>query len=99
MSKHTPSPWSVKEGHIIGADDRQTIVCSFHGPLAHEMVLADALLIAAAPDLLVALQRLHDWAGAMCQVEYTGSHPVAVARAAIAKATNVHKTSDTEKSA
>lgn len=46
---------------------------------------ANARLIAAAPDLLEALKRMRRWAEAD-QVNYTGDHPVAVARAAIAKA-------------
>ena len=44
----------------------------------------DAVLMAAAPELLAALERL---VLEIDGIEYSGDHPVAVARAAIAKAT------------
>lgn len=49
---------------------------------------ANARLIAAAPDLLNALQRLVRLVNAD-EVIYTGDHPVALAKEAITKATNV----------
>lgn len=43
---------------------------------------------AAAPELLEALERLHRWAQAASPAcEFAGDHPIAVARAAITKAT------------
>jgi len=53
MSKHTPGPWEVHDGfifsqHLPGVRDSQVIGDARTG--------ADARLIAAAPELLAALQ-------------------------------------------
>jgi hypothetical protein len=61
MSKHTPGPWRVVGGTEVRAGG--TIVCNtadYRVPKPdHEAVaLPDAALIAAAPDLLAALQAL-----------------------------------------
>ena len=94
MSAHTPGPWFV-DGLIVTARQKGSIGFAY-GPAMPEnsavgrASLANARLIAAAPELLAALQSLlSDW-DAVC-----GSHgwdknhlcgPVD-ARAAIAKAT------------
>jgi len=56
MSKHTPGPWTfVHEGGIDGGyfiDAKEDVVVLPRGRLNE----ADARLIAAAPDMLVALQ-------------------------------------------
>ena len=95
MSKHTPGPWRVV-GPYVSIDF--AVVCKYCdngvGPVqwvaspADPVALANARLIAAAPDLLVALQSIAD------SEEYDGDSFVCdfatlqgVARAAIAKAT------------
>lgn len=49
----------------------------------------DMALIAAAPELLEALQRFYRWYDDIYgdDLDYHGDHPIAVAKAAIAKAT------------
>ena len=56
--QHTPGPWTVtlsndarKESRIVGADETTVVAGRF--PLS-----TDARLMAAAPDLLAALQKL-----------------------------------------
>lgn len=95
MSKHTPGNWIAKpmdsaDWIDLVTDDPETCGGSAHSlPFAscrHFNQEANARLIAAAPELLEALKLMRHWAEAD-QVNYTGDHPVALARAAIAKAT------------
>ena len=104
MSKHTPAPWNFVLGPMgmtaeVEAPDWGCISVTKlfrSNPEVAERQLANARLIAAAPELLEALRRLLD--------EHAGQHspgcvdlppgydatrccPVAQARAAIAKAT------------
>ena len=60
-AKHTPGPWEIdlEENRILATDDRRTIVCYFAGSLLNPSVMADARLIAAAPDLLESLEMLY----------------------------------------
>jgi hypothetical protein len=63
---HTPGPWVVDadEGRILATDARQTIVVdSFGGSISNPAVLADARLIAAAPEMLNALRFITTGAG------------------------------------
>lgn len=86
MSNYTPGPWRVIETHLLPYDGDHVadmsndlmVVSSFKlgDPLA------DAQLIAAAPDLLGALQKI-------AQMDYGNPYAsgcVEIARAAIAKA-------------
>ena len=88
---HTPGPWVASEGHPtdvwhVDSDARQfSIVVSRHEAdynMPVEEVQANARLIAAAPELLAALQRLSVLAD-------SAGHPFmkTVAQEAIAKAT------------
>jgi hypothetical protein len=85
MSKHTPGPWTVWENgdDEIGVDDLyQNSVCTVE---KGETRMADASLIAAAPELLAALELLlsaRDDDGAICPSGVV----VAQVKAAIAKA-------------
>ena len=66
--EHTPGPWKIEErmGHafdarlvIVAPDVNRIAIISKNGGAAdHD---ANARLIAAAPDLLEALQKLCDW--------------------------------------
>ena len=92
MSKHTPGPWSAEcravgyKGGEWGKDEfLQWVVCGPEVPSGRgQFFQADARLIAAAPDLLAALQVIASFAvgnGDVCEIIAQR------ARAAIAKAT------------
>ena len=102
MSKHTPGPWHVfdnredksfprNDAGLIGVGskrDSDVAHChGFHGARPVEETLANCKLIAAAPELLVALQNLL----AFAEGEFPGACEddcnVLAAHAAIAKAT------------
>lgn len=58
MSKWTPGPWLITEQdppEIHGNDERRTVVCITTAPRSNEWNMADARLIAAAPELAEAL--------------------------------------------
>lgn len=91
MSAHTPGPWVILDswrGFRIVADDvSATPVCDTIGG-HHSHAEADALLIAAAPDLLAALQEIVADLDDECGNPVCGDcAPWRRARAAIAKAT------------
>lgn len=91
MSKHTPGPWAVKfskyESDVLlvqAGMPSNRVLARFGGedePL-DEAAMADAALIAAAPDLLNALRGLMAW----CAGDVLDLPEVNAARAAIAKA-------------
>lgn len=58
MSAHTPGPWAHMAGmptNILGSKSYRVARCDFDGDFDHLEALANAQLIAAAPDLLVRL--------------------------------------------
>lgn len=65
MSKHTPGPWvfyadtpsTDPNWHIVTTANRMRVLANVHIEPGNEMDLANARLIAAAPDLLDALQQ------------------------------------------
>jgi hypothetical protein len=73
MSKHTPGPWFISRderdgmswnNHIASVPDPKSEICAmFHdGTPNNEIGEANAILIAAAPDLLKALKQIvSDW--------------------------------------
>lgn len=91
--QHTPGPWTVEE---YGDDETPTLVihkdsesriCFMATPGSHgdpAKIEADAHLIAAAPDLLAALQ-------AVVRVADRKTDEFDAARAAIAKATQIER--------
>lgn len=97
--KHSPGPWhahSITEGQPLrrigctvgpGVGGGYSSVCVALIPEASEHATADALLITAAPDLLLALIWLHDMLR-MQPSDMAEQMPLALdaARAAIAKA-------------
>ena len=93
MSNHTPAPWRVDRGSMLKGVNvitpRHEWIC-YLGMASRPDVVADANLIAAAPELLEALEELlrifdvyeDGCFGAIPE----GTAPFAAARAAIAKA-------------
>ena len=82
MTMHTEGPWPMRESatHVTVTNARGDAV--FHDDKRIPGVMADARLIAAAPDLLVALGSLLD------ALPSATTHPaIKAARAAIARAT------------
>ena len=96
---HTPGPWQVSGGranhtlygHGVGPDSAYIALVTYcdRTPEHHVQSLADARLIAAAPELLAAAQELircdDCLTGEISMSEY--EHAVGMLRAAIAKAT------------
>lgn len=90
MRGHTPGPWAVDDnGNVVGADANGTprvLPDGWPEVVAEVYEDSDARLIAAAPDLLQALQRLlDDYRYVALGAEKEGL--VEEADAAIAKAT------------
>jgi len=92
---HTPGPWHIEFGAdfiAIGceAERCQIVAYATRDGLPCLAPPANARLIAAAPDLLEALQKMVERFGDFAPgkpFEFPGDHPVSIARAAIAKAT------------
>jgi hypothetical protein len=89
MSKHTPGPWVVYDDSNDGKTNRieiaargKTVARIYHS--VPEEDLPNARLIAAAPDLLEAL---NTWLKQYSAEEYEDCPEVVQTRAAIAKAT------------
>lgn len=95
MSAHTPGPWRVFPGHFPGIDANSDSVvlfgrhyedCGIRG-VNEEERLANANLIAAAPDMLAALRdALHTLEHSSGDEPGWAKGSIAVIRAAIAKA-------------
>lgn len=84
VSEHTPGPWTyrppgVQLGLAVIASNGHVIYSDRHT----EETEANARLIAAAPELLAALEQLSDYVGGADTAE---GHPCQVAIRAIAKA-------------
>jgi hypothetical protein len=101
VTKHTPGPWSVINGNLIRVSPRNNAspICGVHlrgvdGDEAkrREVALANAHLIAAAPDLLGALKAISDGlrdtesTPGQWMTRITKPQAYEIARAAIAKA-------------
>ena len=97
MSKHTPGPWMAttagpvmegySQGHAIASLEQNTLVAGCFSDVrgGTAIAAANAQLIAAAPDLLAALERSLNWLSS-----YPGGCSLPAydqARAAIDKAT------------
>lgn len=88
MSKHTPGPWDKWQtiaAHAATAEEMKVVLAFFYGgkPEKEEEAIANTRLIAAAPDLLEALQLI------LSSISGWGADttPLDKARAAISKAT------------
>lgn len=79
MSGHTPGPWHVDDDGAIRTRDGRDVVAAFD----HRVVVADAdaRLIAAAPDLLAALEAAHGYF-----VLFGADRAIAICRGAIQSA-------------
>ena len=95
MSKHTPGPWVLGDGTVEHAhniypeyDQRQGQAIASMEPNRRGARAADARLIAAAPDLLMALERIERIATEEDIAELSPEmyHAVMQARAVIARA-------------
>jgi hypothetical protein len=63
VSKYTPAPWFVDEEsppRILANDERHTIIAVTTAARSNPTNMADAHLIAAAPELLEALKRIKE---------------------------------------
>jgi hypothetical protein len=90
MSKHTAGPWRVTRSSVgpvlvAHAEDTVSSICSFRGEGINANREANALLIAAAPELFSALS---DALEALCSGEHY-SEAIAKANAALAKAEGI----------
>lgn len=88
MGKHTPGPWD-RVGTLVYAlnEDGFNRFCALvqDAHTAKQELEANARLIAAAPELLEALEQFVAWVDAPCESAFSDSQ-LASARAAIAKA-------------
>jgi hypothetical protein len=93
--KHTPGPWeATDQGDVVMGDDRATIIAwcgdaEDNPEMGEATMLANARLIAAAPDMLRALKDLTRFCDAVRVQVGMGKTQLArleQARAAIAKA-------------
>ena len=95
MSEHTPGPWSagrpdtrtesdVYGKWVYGANDEYVAIASDDGGIGNACV-ANARLIAAAPDLLDACERVSGYLLALPQLDAQGHAMLRVMHAAIAK--------------
>lgn len=96
MAKHTPKPWSVggkpgdESAHpelTIESDFGQVATVTSENCDDDDQVLADAVLMAAAPDLLESLQQLLSRVDLVLYRRYVGGDLIDRCRAAIQKAT------------
>jgi hypothetical protein len=84
MSAHTPAPWILEQDTVFIGETRKVQPVLYHGDSEG---MANARLIAAAPDLLAVLRFLLADYVAIEGEKLTGSPiPIAMAREAIAKA-------------
>lgn len=89
--KHTPGPWQFyadvpstdPNWHIVTNASRMRVLANVHIEPGNEVDLANAKLIAAAPELLDALKLAEQWLEGWASAE----PELAIVRVAIAKAT------------
>lgn len=72
---HTPGPWDWQDGRLIGDINGEGVAVLLD-------MAANARLIAAAPELLAALEKVQDWLAGCSTIETVRKE----VRAAIAKA-------------
>jgi hypothetical protein len=95
---HTPGPFAVtvEDDRIIRiAAPDQTYIAGMYQTRQSEIIMRDALLLAAAPEMLDALQIIARYAAAIEADQHAGldwefRNALGPVRAAIAKATGAH---------
>lgn len=88
-AQHTPAPWTVSGKQVKSIDHgkRYTVATANNPKFTDEANASNARLIAAAPDLLAALQMVNRiWSHDQI-ANLAPDSPVAIVRTAIAKAT------------
>lgn len=78
IRSHTPAPWFNGWGKVVDAEGKAICMVTYRKNGYND------LLLAAAPELLAALEGLLQYTGGWDETDPT--HPVVIARAAIAKA-------------
>lgn len=88
-AQHTPAPWTVSGKQVKSIDHgkRYTVATANNPKFTDEANASNACLIAAAPDLLAALQMVNRIWSHDQTANLAPDSPVAIVRAAIAKAT------------
>jgi len=84
MAKYTPGPWTTRDTEIIATQFSECIaIVQYPGHGANEEAegLANAHLIAAAPDLLVALENVLRRSGVDLQQDQCDEIRAAIAKA------------------
>lgn len=98
MSKHTPGPWDYyfepSDHYKHKIRSKPGLICQLPGWVTHDELRleqeANARLIAAAPELLRALEYAHACLTNQLSTKTKHEHAIDLARAAIAKATGEH---------
>ncbi len=84
MMNHTPGPWQVSGSHVYTADPERAMLAQVFNPGSKASdfpLVANARLMAAAPELLAAVKLL------LTELVFTGTAGTEAAHAAILKAT------------
>ena len=92
QTNHTPGPWHVTKrdcGDNIFADNRR--IANTYGDMDNPEYAANARLIAAAPELLAALEAAHALLELAYEMRKNKPQVIVNVRAAIANATNTIK--------
>ena len=86
--KHTKGPWRISDDHFIVADkgEKYQNICRLNGMDRHEASEANAMLIAAAPELLEALKAVESWMDDLQSINPFTQNLLDNVRSAIAKA-------------
>ena len=86
MSKFTPGPWQINGSHIYTADPERALLAQVFNPgerVSDYPLVENARLIAAAPELYEALERIVENNNTISVIQYDDRLR---ARAALAKA-------------
>ena len=87
-TQHTPAPWTVSDNAIYGSSGLiKPLIAYLDDRFVDEEAANNARLIAAAPDLLAALQMVNRVWSHDQTANLAPDSPVAIVRAAITKAT------------